>query len=453
MPIAGLTLACATWNSSDGIYRLYTNGAVDTVSAAQPTICGGGVTSRFTSSGYWGGALQSAPTSSTILGSFYTDTALSAARMAAIARAVLADTPTGTKGEVLTFARASAATTGPNGWATTGIPDWSVSMVPNNRPRLTDGGVMVEGDPTTNINPRSEEVDDVGTWTDVAAGAAAPVLNGTAPTSPLSAPYSMPEDYTFAATAGAQSSGRRAAATGCGAVVCTYSYLIMGQGGTSGTIDVCGWGATAACSSCPFVGTSWSICQTTQTIAGTPGVFIGNSSANNGGTARSSARVYVTAAQTETGSRRSTYSPTIAAATTRVTEGTPSLAMTYLTGAACAAVTVQTNSTAPATGTFLSLPVVSANPDIMGRMSVGAPGCYMRNPGTDLLAGSWVSGTNTFLCSTERRTTTNGATATGASVPLLSGGSSFGLGNLSFANSINGIYSGLKYHNAIGACQ
>lgn len=161
-----LTVSCITWNASDGIYRLYTNGAVDTVSAAFTTICGGGGTSRHGVSGFWTGAtMENAPTTGGVLGAFYVDTTtgnggqLSAGQILALSNAVLARGPTGTRGEALTFTRATARACE----SSTGLG----SVVPTNVPCMAKNGY--NGWPVgTIISARSNELENPY-WTATAA--------------------------------------------------------------------------------------------------------------------------------------------------------------------------------------------------------------------------------------------------------------------------------------------
>lgn len=236
--------------------------------------------------------------------------------------------PTGAKGEVLTFTRATTATctkTASGGLATTGIADGDLVSVASGVARVeydSNGvkGLLVE-EARTNVNVRSEEIDNAAYADTTAGGAAAPTLNGTCGTSPLAAAGSAPEDYTFPATTATQLSIRRAtAAVGCSGAACTYSFYVKGVSG-SGTMDVCAWDtSTPVCAACAFVDTSWTRCTLTSTRSGVVGLGIGNGSLYNGGTARSSNRVCVTGAQVEAGAYVTSYIPTTNAAVARNAE-------------------------------------------------------------------------------------------------------------------------------------
>jgi hypothetical protein len=80
---------------------------------------------------------------------------------------------------------------------------------------------------------------------------------------------------------------------------------------------VCGWGSAFACAPCTFTTTAWTRCEVSGNLAGSPGVFVGNSTANNGGTSRAANRVLVWGAQAEVGFAASSYIVTTGAASAR----------------------------------------------------------------------------------------------------------------------------------------
>lgn len=92
-------------------------------------------------------------------GSFMVETYLSAARIAQLARAVLADTPTGTKGEALTFTRATASSCGLDANET------EITYLPSGRPCITRGGLSVYR-AGTNLCLQSETLDNAS-WANV----------------------------------------------------------------------------------------------------------------------------------------------------------------------------------------------------------------------------------------------------------------------------------------------
>jgi len=238
--------------------------------------------------------------------------------------------PTGSRGETLTFTRASSATcTKGNEWSS--IDDGDLVLCATDQPRVMRGGtgtgskgLMVESARTNSV-VRSEEINNAS-WANIGT---APTLNGAdaavAPDGTTTA-----EDYTFAATTTGQSSGRLGA-TVAAAGVFSGSYYVKGVSG-SGSIDVCVWGSVASCATCDYVSTSWTRCVVAGSPGGSASVFIGNSTANNGGIDRSSNRVYVWGAQFESGDYPSSYIPTTNATVVREQEDASfTLANTYST--------------------------------------------------------------------------------------------------------------------------
>lgn len=113
------------------------------------------------------------------VGPFYgagcTEAFISDDQIAAMARAVLADTPTGTKGETMTFTRSSTKScTGPDG---------NITVLPANRPCITGGGIHIESASTSLGAINSEAVDGWANLTNVVVTA----NDATAPDGTLTA--------------------------------------------------------------------------------------------------------------------------------------------------------------------------------------------------------------------------------------------------------------------------
>ncbi len=261
-------------------------------------------------------------------------------------------TPTGAKGETMTFTRTGDATCSKQGLATTGIANGDLVVCTANQPRVeASGGVLglrVEG-PRTNINVRSEEFNNAA-YTPTGVGAAAPATptanTATAPSNAVTA-----DTLVLPATTAGQTSIIRGVIGGaCAAAQCAYSVYVRGVSG-GGTVDIGAWGSTVTSGACAFVDTSWTRCTVIATIAGTPGLYIGNDTANNGGTSRPAQSVYVWGGQQELGAYATSYIPTVAAAVTRNAES-PFATM--------AAITSNTYSVAASFGTNYDVTGTSA---------------------------------------------------------------------------------------------
>lgn len=147
------TIACGTWVKGAAA-RISVNGTI--------TAAGSSLANRLTTS--WAHTVnglngtRTGAVKNRTFGAFYTATALSDARLQAIARAVLADAPTGAKGEALTLTRASVQFCESS--------DGTGSLVPANRLCVTRGGTTAAQGSFVQSTLRTEELDNAS-WADV----------------------------------------------------------------------------------------------------------------------------------------------------------------------------------------------------------------------------------------------------------------------------------------------
>jgi hypothetical protein len=217
---------------------------------------------------------------------------------------------TGTRGETVTFARASSA------YCTKA--DGTMVSLTADQPRvsLISGAPMllVEG-AATNLALRSSELDNAS-WTKGQTGVpGVPVVTANAVNGPdgtLSA-----DQVAFAAVTGAQESYISQAITVAGSN--TASMYLKGASG-SGTIDVCYATATVICGQCSYTNTAWSRCTRSFTYSSGTTFYFGNNGSGNGGTSRPAQTVYVWGVQLETGAFATSGIATAGTTATRAVE-------------------------------------------------------------------------------------------------------------------------------------
>jgi hypothetical protein len=269
-------------------------------------------------------------------------------------------TPTGAKGEALTFTRASSGTC-LKGNTTTGIATGDMVTCTTDQPRVMPGGdgtgglgLLVEG-ARTSSTVRSQEIDNAA-WSTAQSGVAAPIITANAAAAPDGT--TTAERLQVAATTGGQYA--QVYQAGCpGANPETGSVFVKGVSG-SGTLDlaITSGGATN-CTACSYVSGSWSRC-TVLTVSVDTTIVLGSSAIYGAaGCTGAAADVYVWGAQCEAGAFASSYIATTSAAVARAQDVTGFLNLTWPASATFShAVTYETPFALPATTNARALGVL-----------------------------------------------------------------------------------------------
>lgn len=230
---------------------------------------------------------------------------------------------TGSKGEVMTFTRASSATC-MKGNTTSGIANGDLVTCSTDQPRIMAGsdgtgarGLLPEA-ARTNSALRSQEFENVAWQKLDLAAAGVPTVTANAATAPdgtLTA-----DRVQYPATSAAQYSILYQAG-GCPGFGASSGSVFIKGNGTSGTLDIgidngVGYDTTA----CSYVAATWTVCaRANSTRAGTvTNVFIGNGSQLVAGApTRSANDVFVWGAQCEGGAITTSYIATAGASVAR----------------------------------------------------------------------------------------------------------------------------------------
>lgn len=229
-------------------------------------------------------------------------------------------TPTGAKGEALTFTRASSGTcTKAN--TTSSIANGDVVVCSTNQPRVMPGGdgtgalgLLVES-ARTNSLVRSQEIDNAS-WTKAGA-AGVPVVTADAATAPDATATAERVQFAACPTAATTSEVSQAGSAG---VNSTTVYL-KGNGG-SGSLSLCLYNTGAACAVCTFNPTTWTRCERPANGSGSTLAMgcINNTAVYPGSSNTGAADVFVWGVQMETGTYATSYIPTVGAAATRAAD-------------------------------------------------------------------------------------------------------------------------------------
>lgn len=230
-------------------------------------------------------------------------------------------TPTGAKGEAMTFTRASSATctkTAAGGHATTGIADGDLVTCSSNQPRVEYGaagvlGLRVESS-RTNSALRSGEFNNAA-WLSYTVGVPAITITPDVAVSP-SGTLTADRLQIPATTTGQVSSIYQTIGTG------ERSVSVYAKGnGQSGSFQIVGFGGT--CVTCNYNPTTWTRCGGVVAPAGSNFGFANSSHAlecSGDTTPKSAVDVFLWGAQAEVGAYVTSYIPTTSAAVTTAAE-------------------------------------------------------------------------------------------------------------------------------------
>jgi len=351
-------------------------------------------------------------------------------------------TPTGAKGEALTFTRTGNATCSKQGLATTGIANGDLVVCAGDQPRVEpSGGVLglrVEG-ARTNSLLRSQELDNAAWTLDFAGGGVIPTRTANAATAPDGTTTAERLQFSACPTIGDSSVIYQLhATTGASAT----SIYCRGNGSTQ-SISICsfGSGGSSGCSSVSCPSTSWSRVQDLRTAVGVGGIVVGcnNVTASYAGASNTGAAdVFLWQAQSEMGATYVTSPiPTVAAAVARNTETNPrftdaSIATAFpLGGTFSISATVQTVFSVCASGqAAVEIDNVSGSgsPPALAYCSGGFAQGFSLLGGLINTGVAWGSGLNRLAYDSSRRVAYNATAVTAASTTMGATGTIIAIG-------------------------
>lgn len=296
-------VVCATSNTAQTSGQAYLDGTA--IGAAYSPALGSFGSQTWRVSGY-GNSTSPLLRQSQVRGTFMVESELSAGRIAEIARAVLADTPAGTKGEALTFTRATASS------CALDANESEVTTLPAGRPCVTRNGLQVFR-AGTNLVLRSEEFENIA-WLDANIPAATRFVNDTV------APTGAVDAEKLEDTSGVLQQGVFQEVVATAQTKYTFSVWLKAGTRNEALISMSGVGnADGNITFSPTTGISSSEWRRYTFTTGTYGLGLTSISLTIqvGDTGSDQGTLYLWGAQLESGEYASPYVATTSAATTR----------------------------------------------------------------------------------------------------------------------------------------
>lgn len=237
-------------------------------------------------------------------------------------------TPTGAKGEALTYTRTGTAMCSKQGSATTGITNADLVSCAADKPRIElEGGLLsyLREESRQNSITRSQELQNLA-WPTASLGVAAPVVTADQAVAPDGTTTAEQVDLP------AISSGYSVLYQGATGTVAAWSASCYAKGvsGSGSFYLMLTPGGTYTSALCSYTSTSWTRCSVTATeTVATWYLQIGIDLRDGAQTSKPAQSVYLWGCQFELGDWPSSYIPTTAAAASRTAD--PAITATLAT--------------------------------------------------------------------------------------------------------------------------